>query len=40
LNLHPAEMRNAYSLLVGTPEWKRPLEKPIRRWEDNIKIIS
>jgi hypothetical protein len=20
------EMRNAYTILVGTPEWKRPLE--------------
>jgi hypothetical protein len=23
---------------VGKPEWKRPLGRPRRRWEDNIKI--
>jgi len=23
---------------VGKPEGKRPLERPMRRWEDNIKI--
>jgi hypothetical protein len=31
------EKRNAYRLLVGTPEGKRPLGKPRRRWVDNIK---
>ena len=25
-------------VLVGKPEGKRPLEKPRRRWEDNIKM--
>jgi hypothetical protein len=30
--------RNAYKLLVGKPEGKRPLGKPKRRWVDNIKI--
>jgi hypothetical protein len=29
------EMRNAYSILVGKHEWKRSLERPRRRWEDN-----
>jgi hypothetical protein len=24
--------------LVGRPEGKRPLERPRRRWEDNIKM--
>jgi hypothetical protein len=24
--------------LIGRPEWKRPLERPRRRWEDNIKM--
>jgi hypothetical protein len=24
--------------LVGRPEWKRPLGRPRRRWEDNIKM--
>jgi hypothetical protein len=32
------EKRNAYSILVGKPEGKRPLGKPRRRWEDNIKM--
>jgi hypothetical protein len=27
-----------YRVLVGKPEGKRPLGKPRRRWEDNIKI--
>ena len=29
---------NAYRVLVGKPESKRPLGRPRRRWEDNIKI--
>jgi hypothetical protein len=32
------EKRNAYKILVGKPEGKRPLGRPSRRWEDNIKI--
>jgi hypothetical protein len=28
----------AYRILVGKPEGKRPLEKPKRRWVDNIKM--
>jgi hypothetical protein len=32
------ETRNAYRILVGTPEGKRPLRRPTRRWVDNIKI--
>jgi hypothetical protein len=32
------ETRNAYRILVGKPEGKRPLERPRRRWVDNIKI--
>jgi hypothetical protein len=27
-----------YRGLVGRPEVKRPLERPRRRWEDNIKM--
>ena len=27
-----------YRVLVGTPEGKRPLGRPRRRWEDNIKM--
>jgi hypothetical protein len=30
--------RNAYRILVGKPEGKRPLERPRRRWMDNIKM--
>jgi hypothetical protein len=32
------EMRNAYSLLVGKPEGKRPLGRQRRWWVDNMKI--
>jgi hypothetical protein len=32
------ETRNACRILVGKPKGKRPLGKPRRRWEDNIKI--
>jgi hypothetical protein len=31
--------RNAYRILVGKPEGKRPLGRPKRRWADNIKIV-
>ncbi|KAJ4441667.1 hypothetical protein ANN_11525 [Periplaneta americana] len=30
--------RNAYRVLVGRPEGKKPLGRPRRRWEDNIKM--
>jgi hypothetical protein len=32
------DKRNAYRILVGKPEGKRPLGRPRRRWEDNIKM--
>ncbi|KAJ4432406.1 hypothetical protein ANN_21025 [Periplaneta americana] len=32
------ESRNADGVLVGRPEGKRPLGRPRRRWEDNIKM--
>jgi hypothetical protein len=32
------EKRNAYRILVGKPEGKRPLGIPRRRWVDNIKM--
>jgi hypothetical protein len=38
---HVARMRektNAYRILVVTPEDKRPLGRPRRRWVDNIKM--
>jgi hypothetical protein len=31
------EKMNAYRILVGKPEGKRPLGRPKRRWVDNIK---
>jgi hypothetical protein len=30
--------RGVYRVLVGRSEGKRPLERPRRRWEDNIKM--
>jgi hypothetical protein len=32
------EKRNAYRVLVRKPEGERPLGRPRRRWEDNIKM--
>jgi hypothetical protein len=32
------EGRGIYGVLVGRPEGKRPLGRPRRRWEDNIKM--
>jgi hypothetical protein len=32
------EKRNAYRILVGKSEVKRPLGRPNRRWVDNIKM--
>jgi hypothetical protein len=32
------EKRNVYRLLMGKPEGKRPLGRPIRRWVDNIRM--
>jgi hypothetical protein len=31
--------RNAYRILVGKREGKRPLGKPRRRWEGNINMV-
>ncbi|KAJ4447381.1 hypothetical protein ANN_09387 [Periplaneta americana] len=33
-----SESRNTYGVLVKRPEGKRPLGRPRRRWEDNIKM--
>jgi hypothetical protein len=32
------EKRNAYTLLVGKPQERRPLGRPRRRWVDNISM--
>jgi hypothetical protein len=31
-------VRGAYNILVGMPEGRRPLRRPRRRWQDNIKM--
>jgi len=35
---HLAERRSVYRVLVGKPEGRRPLGRPRRRWEYNIKM--
>jgi len=35
---HMGEERSVYRFLMGKPEGKRPLGRPRRRWEDNIKV--
>jgi hypothetical protein len=32
------EMKNAYNILVGKPEWGRPFGSHRRRWEYNIRM--
>jgi hypothetical protein len=32
------EGRGVYRVLVGSPEVKRPLGRPRRRWDNNIKL--
>jgi hypothetical protein len=32
------EKRDTYRILVGKPEGKRPLGRPRKRWEDNIRM--
>ena len=34
------EGRGVHTVLLGKPEGKRPLGRPRRRWEDNIKMSS
>jgi hypothetical protein len=33
------ETRNAYRILVGKPEGKRPLTRPRHKWVDNTEMI-
>ena len=35
---HMEQSRNAYGVLVVKPEGKRPLGRPRRRWENNIRM--
>jgi hypothetical protein len=32
------ELKGIYRVLMWKPEGKRPLGRPMRRWEDNIKM--
>jgi len=32
------ETRNAFKILVGESEGKRPIERSRRRWEDSVRI--
>ena len=32
------EGRSAFKILTGTPTGKRPLGRPKRKWEDNIRM--
>ena len=32
------QSENEYRVLVGRPEGRKPLGRPKRRWEDNIKM--
>jgi hypothetical protein len=32
------EVTGAYNILVGRPEGRKPLGRPRRRWENNIKM--
>ena len=34
------EGRGVHKVLVGKPEGKRPVGRPRRRWEDNIKEVG
>jgi hypothetical protein len=35
---HMGEMKNAWNILVGKFEGKRPLRRPWHRWEDNNRM--
>jgi len=37
-NYYDITPTGVYRVLVGKPEGKRPLGRPRRRWEDNIKM--
>jgi hypothetical protein len=32
------EVRGIFRILVGRPEGRKPLGRPRRRWEDNVKM--
>ena len=35
---HAGDIREMYSILFGKSEGKRPLGRPTRRWDANIKL--
>ena len=37
-HLRMEERRSAFKILTGKPTGKRPLGRPRRRWEDNIRM--
>jgi hypothetical protein len=37
---HMGDIRCVYRALVGKPEGKRPMGRPMRRWEDNINLLA
>jgi hypothetical protein len=37
--LHMAEVKNAYTILVGKPQLNRSLRRPGGRWVGNIKMV-
>ena len=37
-NVCMGKMRDAYTVLMGKPEGKRPLARPARRWDYNIEV--
>jgi len=37
-SMYGGKRRGVYMVLVGKPKGKRPLGRPRRRWEDNIKM--
>jgi hypothetical protein len=36
---HMGEKRNAYEVLMGKPDRKRPLGRPRHRWEENTETV-
>jgi hypothetical protein len=32
------EEKNVHKVSMGKPKWKRPLGRPRRRWEDEMRI--
>jgi hypothetical protein len=35
---HTGQRRDAYRVSMGKPEGRRPLERPMHTWKDNIKM--